>query len=926
MNTTKHSMNMHDARVSIEHAFHERPMPLSACLELRRLLGENEVSADCLMPVPGKTLGWGEELHNQKLQAMLEGVRLGEWTLDVATIEFLSKQIQATHPRGILEFGSGVSTIILAEAMSGLYPTTPFPVVFSLEQDAMHVQQTITQLERHGLARFVKILHAPLGPQILQSISTNCYQLSPAELEQFLGPVKIDFVVIDGPAADFGERIGTLPLVQEFLEPGAAIYMDDGLRDSELAIAEWWSQYGYVDVEGILCIGKGVMVGKIPRQPLSRMSAPREFLIWLGKQSQDAHAKRVFPLPAQFVEETERRSIDGGSQCFETSRVERDKPAPTGKTPYRCVFLNTYYDGFLNAQYSKWPDLKGCDYQKQKDVLQAECFGDSDFYSEGLKKHGWNTQDLIVNCGALQQAWALEKNFKGEGLLIALEQIRRLSPEVLYLQDLNLATPEFLSAIRPFTKLIVGQIASKVPPQIDLQGFDLLFSSFPHFVRDFRKRGITAYYQPLAFDPRVLQDKKQQGKFHEVTFVGTLSADHSRRMEFLEKLQTHMPFDCWGYQISPLAKESRMHERYQGEAWGREMFALLQASFITLNYHVDAAEQCANNMRLFEATGCGALLITDYKENLQDLFDVGREIVAYRSLDECVDLIRFYGHHRDEAQQIAKAGQARTLRDHTYEIRMGQTAEILERHLHYHREGSRSASPDVSRISYGYAPISKSQITPSMTDAWKSQDIPPQQRALVQTELQAMYSGKPPLVFQVLADCLQPYVRPYSTILEIGCASGYYYEVLEYLLGKRLVYTGVDYSESLISLAKRYYSSPNFHVADGANLPFDDEQFHLAISSGLLLHVPEYREHVRETARVAQHYVVAHRTPISKQAPTQYFRKYAYGVETVELRFNEKVILEEFYSVGLSLIYTMEYSSIPDADQYDVTYVFRKNL
>ena len=46
-------------------------------------------------------------------------------------------------------------------------------------------------------------------------------------------------------------------------------------------------------------------------------------------------------------------------------------------------------------------------------------------------------------------------------------------------------------------------------------------------------------------------------------------------------------------------------------------------------------EDNATNMRLFEATGCGAMLITDAKQNLGDLFSVGVEIVAYR--DEVVD-------------------------------------------------------------------------------------------------------------------------------------------------------------------------------------------------------------------------------------------------------------------------------------------------
>ena len=43
------------------------------------------------------------------------------------------------------------------------------------------------------------------------------------------------------------------------------------------------------------------------------------------------------------------------------------------------------------------------------------------------------------------------------------------------------------------------------------------------------------------------------------------------------------------------------------------------------------AKSYANNMRLYEATGVGALLVTDWKENLGEMFEPGKEVVAYRS-------------------------------------------------------------------------------------------------------------------------------------------------------------------------------------------------------------------------------------------------------------------------------------------------------
>lgn len=117
-----------------------------------------------------------------------------------------------------------------------------------------------------------------------------------------------------------------------------------------------------------------------------------------------------------------------------------------------------------------------------------------------------------------------------------------------------------------------------------------------------------------------------------------------------------------------------------GVVWGREMYEVLRRSKITLNHHGDVAPY-ANNCRLFEATGMGALLVTDWKANLSELFEVGKEVVAYRSTEECADMIRHYLKDEEGRMAISRAGQARTLRDHTYRRRMQEFVDITDKRL-----------------------------------------------------------------------------------------------------------------------------------------------------------------------------------------------------------------------------------------------------
>ena len=86
-------------------------------------------------------------------------------------------------------------------------------------------------------------------------------------------------------------------------------------------------------------------------------------------------------------------------------------------------------------------------------------------------------------------------------------------------------------------------------------------------------------------------------------------------------------------------------------------------------------------MRLYEATGVGSMLLTDRKDNLHELFDIDREVVAYSSKEEAAEMVRYYLDHPDEMASIAQAGQARTLREHTYGQRMQELVPILKRHM-----------------------------------------------------------------------------------------------------------------------------------------------------------------------------------------------------------------------------------------------------
>lgn len=373
----------------------------------------------------------------------------------------------------------------------------------------------------------------------------------------------------------------------------------------------------------------------------------------------------------------------------------------------RILILDTYYPSFLSFCYEQNPGLADLSYYEQWRRLQDQCFGTANFYSSNLKLLGHEATEIVTNCEPLQRRWAREHNLEvdaprrlwswlrrsadnGWHDQVLSAQIQDYQPDVLYVQDMNCLSPEFIRAAKRHAKIVAGQIACPIAPGMTFTEYDLILSSFPHFVDRFRREGLQSEYFKLGFGPEVLEHL-QDGPRYSAVFVGSLSSSHQGRINFLEKIAAAAPLDVWGPGAEALAAGSRLRERHHGEAWALEMYQVLHQADIVLNHHLDLAEGFANNMRLYEATGVGSLLVTDWKSNLGEIFEPGSEVVAYHHADEAIELIKYYLEHADERKQIAGAGQRRTLREHSYSARMQELSSILENYLSAHAGRRRAA-------------------------------------------------------------------------------------------------------------------------------------------------------------------------------------------------------------------------------------------
>jgi hypothetical protein len=273
---------------------------------------------------------------------------------------------------------------------------------------------------------------------------------------------------------------------------------------------------------------------------------------------------------------------------------------------------------------------------------------------------------------------------------IAIAQIDAHRANVVYAQNLSFFTRANLDRLTSEGRLVVGQIASGMPREELARGFDLILSSFPHYPERFRAMGVASEYLPIAFYERVLDRLRRAAieatpeadRPHAIAFVGGLDPDvHGGRVKLLEEVARELPLQVWGYGADRLPPGSALRAAHRGQVWGFDMYRVLAQSRIVLNRHIGFAEGYANNMRLFEATGVGGLLMTESAPNLGDFFAAGREVVSYDDPADLMEKLEHFLEHDDERRAVAAAGQSRTLRDHTYSSLMVRLAGILEARL-----------------------------------------------------------------------------------------------------------------------------------------------------------------------------------------------------------------------------------------------------
>lgn len=401
----------------------------------------------------------------------------------------------------------------------------------------------------------------------------------------------------------------------------------------------------------------------------------------------------------------------------------------------KLVILTYLYTHSVQYFYSQYSNLSMESFRVQKDNLDAKLSLWASGWSDALQKRGYEVITIPVNVTPLQKQWAHENGILYQNLHeTAFSQVQKFKPDILWYDYFDVSLLQRIKSFVPSVKLVLGWTGSALVNIDILKETDLVLSCAPETVEKLKGLGIPAQHLHHAFNPAILNhpELKSVQKEYKLTFIGQIFRGddyHQRREALLKKiarkydLKIFSPMANYGLKkvmlsavkkagywlLLPFTQFARVKKSfgrsmyfneimkagkervfpYDRElkkkalpaVYGIEMFKTIMQSDIVLNIHADSSFRYASNMRLFETPGVGTCLLTDWKENLGELFNDGLEVVSYRSNEECLEKIQWLHEHPDQCREIGQAGQRKILTTHTYDHRAEEWISIVNKQM-----------------------------------------------------------------------------------------------------------------------------------------------------------------------------------------------------------------------------------------------------
>tara|TARA_B100001057_G_scaffold268670_1_gene268795 strand:+ start:1684 stop:2844 length:1161 start_codon:yes stop_codon:yes gene_type:complete len=330
----------------------------------------------------------------------------------------------------------------------------------------------------------------------------------------------------------------------------------------------------------------------------------------------------------------------------------------------------------------------------------------SNFLSQELSKKNYECNEIIHNCSLIQNKWINEYGGTNKKKDILFEQIKFYDPDVLFLGDLKILKKLNIKTIKKVTNIKLVLCFHCAPFQkenlkepINADAFITCTEGYKQKIKKNFKKDVLLMKHAFKPSDNDNFEIKETSRSIDVTFSGSLFLNHSLhlgRVKIIYDLMKKFKNNYIAVNFSKffilefifLILKSIIKLKFfkdlkvfykiiyiylfcKKPIFGKNMHNVLKKTKILVNKHIEDTEY-AGNMRLFESTGLGCLLMTDKKKDLEKLFVLDKEVVVFENSDDLISKINIYLSNKEKLLEIAKNGQKKTLSSHNYKNRVKQ--------------------------------------------------------------------------------------------------------------------------------------------------------------------------------------------------------------------------------------------------------------
>ena len=209
--------------------------------------------------------------------------------------------------------------------------------------------------------------------------------------------------------------------------------------------------------------------------------------------------------------------------------------------------------------------------------------------------------------------------------------------------------------------------------------YDFYFTNAKRSVDAYREAGLKhVYHLPVGCYPKIHMRLPHSVCKHDVCYAGDWNPIREHALLEIAKDVRLAIFGPWRKKLNAGSVLYPLVVR-DGFFSPKEMVQFFNESKIVLNIHSWFGRwDYGTNPRLFEANGCGAFQLCDWKEEIPELYEADEEIALYKSIEELKEKLIWFLSRDDQRIAIANGGYARTHRQHTYQLRLTEMLSLCK--------------------------------------------------------------------------------------------------------------------------------------------------------------------------------------------------------------------------------------------------------